>query len=283
MNHYPHHIGDFAKDTMGFSQGAIGAYRLLMDAYYANEEAPPIDDVYVIGRATTPAERKNVDKALTKFERRDGHYFHKRVEEELAAFRVRSKEATDKANLRWEKERAKKDAEGNAGSNADGNADGNATASTGHEPEHPLGNAPAMLTSNHKPIQKQNPAPPDGGATLEFVWDEGAKFLVDRGAFPSTERAKSFIGRLLKTWPEDEVRDALLAAERAKGDPKGYVLAVLESKPKKQAVPTEAQPVLKQLRAQFGDDVQVHSSGGWFYSPRHQFQWELDGRKRVAL
>jgi len=93
LNHYPHHIGDFVKDTMGFSQGAIGAYRLLIDAYYANEEAPAKEEVYVIGRATTQAERKNVDKALTKFELRDGHYFHKRVEEELAAYYGRSDSA----------------------------------------------------------------------------------------------------------------------------------------------------------------------------------------------
>lgn len=89
MNHYPHHIGDFVKDTLGFSQGAIGAYRLLMDAYYADEAAPAARDVYVIGRATTPAERRNVDKALEKFELRDGRYHHKRVEEELVSYRSR--------------------------------------------------------------------------------------------------------------------------------------------------------------------------------------------------
>lgn len=95
MNHYPHHIGDFVKDTMGFNQGAIGAYRLLMDAYYANEEAPAAEDVYVIGRATTPTERRNVERALQKFDLRDGRYYHKRVEEELAAYRARADSARE--------------------------------------------------------------------------------------------------------------------------------------------------------------------------------------------
>ncbi len=90
MNHYPHHIGDFAKDTLGLNQGAIGAYRLLMDAYYGNERGPSVDEVYVIGRATTPAERKNVDKALEKFELRDGRYYHKRIEEEIATYRAKA-------------------------------------------------------------------------------------------------------------------------------------------------------------------------------------------------
>lgn len=103
MNHYPHHIGDFAKDTLGFNQGAIGAYRLLMDAYYANEQAPAVDEVYVIGRAITPSERKNVDRALTKFDLKDGRYYHKRVEEELIAYRERSEQAKKNIAKRYEK------------------------------------------------------------------------------------------------------------------------------------------------------------------------------------
>lgn len=95
MNHYPHHIGDFVKDTLGFSQGAVGAYRLLMDAYYANEEAPSVDEVYVIGRATTAAERRAVEKALTKFELRNGRFHHKRVDEELAAYYGRADSARE--------------------------------------------------------------------------------------------------------------------------------------------------------------------------------------------
>lgn len=120
---------------MGFSQGAIGAYRLLMDAYYANEEGPAIDDVYVIGRATTPAERRNVDKALEKFERRGDRYYHKRVEEELAAFRARSKAGTESAEKRW-----RKDAKGDA-------KDMPIECQTLSE-----GDAAEMLASSHKPI-----------------------------------------------------------------------------------------------------------------------------------
>lgn len=146
MNHYPHHIGDFVKDTMGFSQGAIGAYRLLMDAYYANEEAPAAEDVYVIGRATTPAERKNVDRALTKFTLKDGRYCHKRVEEELAAFRARSETGGANANKRWQKN-AKNDAKPHATTMPKEMPEECQTVSEGHAAE--------MLASSHKPeVQK---------------------------------------------------------------------------------------------------------------------------------
>lgn len=142
LNHYPHHIGDFVKDTLGFNQGAIGAYRLLMDAYYANEGAPALEDVYVIGRAATPAERKNVDKALTKFELRDGHYHHKRVEEELAAYRVRAETA---------KENGKK-----GGRKPGKNPSGIPRGTDGRTQSEPTTEPSEKLASSHKPV---NPKP----------------------------------------------------------------------------------------------------------------------------
>lgn len=93
LNHYPHHLGDYAKDTLGLTQGEHGAYCLLLHAYYAAEEAPAAEDVYAIAKASTPAERKAVDKVLRKFELRDGRYYHKRVEEELAAYYGRADSA----------------------------------------------------------------------------------------------------------------------------------------------------------------------------------------------
>lgn len=155
MNHYPRHVGDFVKDTLGFNQGAIGAYDLLLDAYYANEEAIPADDVYVIGRATTASERKNVDRALTKFELRDGRYYHKRVEEELAAFRARSKAGADNAEKRWQK-------------NANGDAKPDAKPNAKRMPKESRAaskvDASAMLASSHKP---ENPNPPVSVGVIE--------------------------------------------------------------------------------------------------------------------
>lgn len=157
MNHYPHHIGDFVKDTMGFSQGAIGAYRLLMDAYYANEEAPAEEEVYVIGRATTPAERKAVDKALTRFDLRDGRYYHKRVEEELALYRARAEHNREVGKLGGRPKKPGRNPEGNpdgtrklSHKEPEKNPEGNPNRNPDHNPEE-------TLASSHKPGKPQTP------------------------------------------------------------------------------------------------------------------------------
>ena len=88
---------------MGLSMLEHGAYRLLMDAYYASEAPIPADDVYVIAKAITAPERKAVDKVLKKFDLRDGVYVHKRIEEEIASYRMRSKTGSNNIRKRYPK------------------------------------------------------------------------------------------------------------------------------------------------------------------------------------
>lgn len=160
MNHYPHHLGDYAKDTLGLSMLEHGAYRLLLDAYYAAEEAPADDEVYAIARAGTPVERKAVEKVLKKFEHRDGRYYHKRVEEELAAYRERSRMAAEKAAKRWKKGMPEP------------------------EPNDSPGNATALLASSHKPVvkQSQDQAAAQGATTVAPL--APAALPPPRGEFP---------------------------------------------------------------------------------------------------
>jgi uncharacterized protein YdaU (DUF1376 family) len=221
VNHYPHHIGDFAKDTMGFSQGAIGAYRLLMDAYYANEEAPPAEDVYVIGRATTPTERKNVDKALTKFELRDGRYCHKRVEEELAAFRKRSEEGAEKANRRWRK---------HAASNAESMPGAMPTACQSDAGRHAEPHAAAMLASSHKPVkQPQEQAapkvsPPGDSPPIAALAALCVRFRVNADGAKALLHLRQFVAEGVT---EAQLADAILLARDRKPDPELIPLAYL--------------------------------------------------------
>ena len=105
MNHYPHHIGDFAKKTKGLSLTEKGAYRELLDQYYANEAPLPLDrrEIYRMAVAATPAERKAVDYVLGKYfvERTDG-YHQKRANEEIELYRKRKKAGASGANSRWQ-------------------------------------------------------------------------------------------------------------------------------------------------------------------------------------
>lgn len=166
MNHYPHHIGDYAKDTMGLSQGEHGAYRLLMDASYATETGIPADEVYAIARAHAAAERKNTDRVLAKFFRlRDGRWYQKRIEEEIAAYREKSEKASQSAQTRW--------------SNRIQSADANAMRT--HEERIENASPSAMLAINQEPITKKllrraSRLPTDWKLTSEQIeWALGAQ------------------------------------------------------------------------------------------------------------
>lgn len=73
-NHwYPFYTGDYARDTAHLSLLEHGAYRLLLDHYYATGNALPNDHakLYRICRARTPSERKSVLSAVTEFFHQD--------------------------------------------------------------------------------------------------------------------------------------------------------------------------------------------------------------------
>lgn len=86
MNFYPHHIGDYAKDTAHLSMVEDGAYRRLIDLYYTRERPIPADmaTVYRLARAHTKAERDAVKSVLQEFfiETEIG-FRHSRCEKEI--------------------------------------------------------------------------------------------------------------------------------------------------------------------------------------------------------
>lgn len=107
MNYYKRHLGDMAKSCGHLSQGAQGAYDLLLDWHYANEKPLPHRkaDLYRIGRAFTKAERDNVDQVLEFFLFTDGGYVHKRALEEMGKA---SAQAEVNRQIAVERERRKK-------------------------------------------------------------------------------------------------------------------------------------------------------------------------------
>lgn len=87
MNFYKRHLGDLAKSCGDLSQGQMGAYDLLTDWHYANEEPLPLDmkRTYRIGRGGTKVERDNIDLVLALyFDKGPDGYTQKRVLEEIA-------------------------------------------------------------------------------------------------------------------------------------------------------------------------------------------------------
>lgn len=94
MNYYRRYVGDYLRDTSRLSMLEHGAYNLLLDYYYADEQPLPLDhqELYTMVRAMRPEDRKAVEKILGMyFTRQPDGYHQKRVDHEIAV----SKKARD--------------------------------------------------------------------------------------------------------------------------------------------------------------------------------------------
>jgi uncharacterized protein YdaU (DUF1376 family) len=88
MIHYPHFIGDYARDTQDLTLMEHGAYRVLLDHYYAQHGDVPADvgKLYRVCNAVTAAERKAVQSIADRFfsVNGDGRRHNRRADEEIA-------------------------------------------------------------------------------------------------------------------------------------------------------------------------------------------------------
>jgi uncharacterized protein YdaU (DUF1376 family) len=197
VNHYPHHIGDYAKDTMGLSQGEHGAYRLLMDSYYATERPLPDDktELYAIARATSPAERKATDRVLGKyFTLKDGAYHKNRIDEEIAAYQVLAENARSNGRKGGRPRNPEKTDPVISGiprtepnKNPEGNPDHNPNETQTKANQIPIAKGSEPIGSGGKP-----PTDPE----KEEIWRTGKAILTGQGM--SRENAASLIGGLVK-------------------------------------------------------------------------------------
>ncbi len=99
MNYYRHHLGDYAKDTSHLSLAEHGAYRLLMDHYYATEKPLPvyIEALNRICGAATKGERAAVTSVVAQFFKNAADRLtHSRIEAEIKEYEIqREKNATN--------------------------------------------------------------------------------------------------------------------------------------------------------------------------------------------
>jgi uncharacterized protein YdaU (DUF1376 family) len=150
LNYYPWHIGDYAKDTAHLSILEDGAYRRMLDVYYASERPLPRDQqaIYRLVRARTHAEKLAVDVVLGEFwVESDEGWRNARADAEIARVREKSEKARGSAALRWHAER-------------------NANASPRAMRTHSEGNAP----NNQEPRTKEEKG------NVELTLDAPARF-----------------------------------------------------------------------------------------------------------
>lgn len=198
MNYYKRNIGDISRDLSNLSQGAMGAYDLLMDWYYANEKPLPADqeDIYNITRARTKDERKNAAKARAFF---DANGRHERCDEEIAKYRAQAEANRVTAEAREEKKRATN------------------RARTEHE-SCTNGSPSAHCEPSHKPLEEQEHKELPPTAEREALSDEDAlKLMIDgaveymRTASVAPKQARSVIGLLRKNVADDLIVSEILA------------------------------------------------------------------------
>lgn len=88
MHFYKRHLGDIAKKTAHLSPLEFGIYNLILDGYYAREQAPTLLEATRWARARTPDEKEAVLGVLDEFFviGDDERYRQPRVDEEVLAY-----------------------------------------------------------------------------------------------------------------------------------------------------------------------------------------------------
>jgi len=96
VNYYPHHIGDYLRDTSHLTALEDGTYRRMLDVYYASEKPLPLETQWVcrLVRARTTEEQEAVEEILRQFfEKRPDGWHNKRADLEIRKSKVRIKAA----------------------------------------------------------------------------------------------------------------------------------------------------------------------------------------------
>jgi len=137
MNHYPHHIGDYLKDTAHLTLLEHGCYRRLMDVYYTREGPLPADlaGVCRLVSAQTKDERQAVETILREFfELLPDGWHQTRCDIEILKCKEKGSIASASAKSRWT------------------HTERNANAMRTDMRTHSERSAEAMLTNNQEPI-----------------------------------------------------------------------------------------------------------------------------------
>lgn len=102
VNYYPHHIGDYLRDTAHLSALEDGTYRRLLDLYYASEKPLVLDFIWLckLVRAREDSEREAVHEILRQFfEKTPEGWRNKRADLEIRLSYQRAKVARQNGKL----------------------------------------------------------------------------------------------------------------------------------------------------------------------------------------
>lgn len=197
LNYYPHHIGDYDKDTKHLTMLEDSAYRRMLDIYYGTERPLPRDQqaIYRLVRARSHAEKLAVDVVIGEFftEGDDG-WHNARADAEIAKAVCKSDKARASAGRRW---------------HSDGNANAMRTHSDGNAPNN------QQPRTNNQKVKSIVGLRPDALQVLNFLNEKtgrsyepvpaNVEMIVARmkeGA--SVEDCKAVVAKKCREWATDE-------------------------------------------------------------------------------
>ena len=105
MHYYPHHIGDFIKDTSRLSDSQCMAYLRLIWMYYESESPLP-DDPKMLAFKIGSDEQTVAMLLQCYFYANALHWHHTRIDLVLDEYKNKSKKASDSAKARWNNAKA---------------------------------------------------------------------------------------------------------------------------------------------------------------------------------
>lgn len=211
MNYYPFHIGDYVSATRHLSWEEDAAYRRLLDTYYTTEKPLPAElrAVCRLVMATTENQREAVKIVLEEFfEATADGWINRRADAEINAMRDKQQKQREKANRRWDKQRA---AHGTA-SAVPQHQESDAAASKGDTDAMPPTPTPTP-TVNHSEAKASGGEPPKVTDPDEIIFGYGVPLLTSAGS--TDKHARSFLGGLRKQHGDaaliDKLRDCIKA------------------------------------------------------------------------
>ena len=112
MHFYPHHIGDFIRETSRLTDSQTMTYLRLLWIYYETEK--PLQDNLAILSMKSGSDQGTIELILQAyFHKADGAWTHNRCEAEIAKYHSKADRARSANATRWSKKLLKSDADQN--------------------------------------------------------------------------------------------------------------------------------------------------------------------------
>jgi uncharacterized protein YdaU (DUF1376 family) len=281
VNYYPFHIGDFAAHTAHLSWEEDIAYRRMLDWYYLNEKALPLEVSKVSRLIRMPKSHAAIQVVLSEFfVQSDDGWHNKRADEELTSMLAKQEQQATKDE--HEAERMRRYRERRAAMFAALRAvqivpawdvpmkelqrlfdtHCNATETDLQREQVISGNATATAIPTPTPtptpitsvtdVTDGDAVKPAQDMTRDELWSAGKSLLTQAGI--PAKQCGSFVGKLVKDYGDAVVVEAVRAAVVARpADPAEYLKATC-MRAIGQRQPPNKQEALEQRNRQIADE-----------------------------